>query len=679
MLFSECTLHCTFLFSTEIFAQKKKNNTKEEPVAKFGEITSADFDPSLYSFDSTADAVVLFDRGISSFRESKDGWFILYFERHQRIKVLTKSGMDAANYIIPQYKSNKSEEKIEKLRASTFNLENGAVVETKLNEKDIYKDQLNKQYSLTKFGLPNVKEGSIIDVTYTVASDFLFNLRAWDFQGRYPRVHTEYTTRIPAFFVYVMQTQGFLPFDDKTSESYTKHFNLLMPAESAYESSRRLELTTTENEIKWTMKEVPALKSEPFTTTIDNYVSRINFQLSEYRFPNQAPVPVMSSWPKMGDELMKDEEFGAAILKNNNWLNEDIKKITAGATNDLEKAKALYTYMRDKFSLKSEGGKYMTDNPKNIWKNMKGNTADANIMLTLLLRTAGLEGDPVILSTRENGTTNEVYPLMNQYNYVVCRTEIDGKTYFLDATDPLLGFGYLPAECYNGHARLVRNMPMPVYLRADDVKESKTTIINLFSDDEHPWEGLISSKLGYYESLNLRKKIKASGIESVETQIKNALPTETEMSELKLEGEKEYDKVVSVAYKVDCSMEDEELIYINPLLGERTKENPFTAADRKYPVEMPYTFKETIIANIKVPAGFEVDEMPKQARVKLEEDQGMFEYLIQQSGELIQLRCVLDIKKANFTNEQYATLRDFFTYVVSKQSEQIVFKKKARP
>jgi hypothetical protein len=36
----------------------------------------------------------------------------------------------------------------------------------------------------------------------------------------------------------------------------------------------------------------------------------------------------MSTWPKVAEGLLKDEEFGAAFTKNNNWLDDDIKKIT---------------------------------------------------------------------------------------------------------------------------------------------------------------------------------------------------------------------------------------------------------------------------------------------------------------------------------------------------------------
>jgi hypothetical protein len=654
-------------------AQKKKANE-----LKFGEIKVADFDPSVHSFDSTADAVVLYDKGNSFFRGTNNGWFALVYERHQRIKVISKNGKDAGDFIISQYKSNNTEEKIDKLKASTFNLENGVVVETKLNSKDIFTDRLNKKYSLTKFGMPNVKEGSIIDVTYTIVSDFLFNLQPWTFQRQYPVVHSEYTTSIPEFFAYVTLTQGYIPFTDKQVKSFVNNYTVISSGNFAGSRPERTDLTTNETEITWIMKNVPALKSEPFTTTLDNHVSKISFQLSEYRFPNQAPQPVMSTWLKVGETLMKDEEFGASLNKNNNWLDDDVKKITAGASTDLEKAKALYNHMREKFSISTRGGIYMSDNPRTIWKNMKGNVTDANLMLVMLFHVAGLKCDPVLLSTRSNGVTNDMYPLMDQYNYVICRSNIDGKIYHLDATEPLLAFGNLPLICYNGHARIISEMPAPIYLFADSVKESKTTMITLFGSEEKPWEGLVNSRPGIYESLGIREKVKDKGVEAIEGDIKNALPAESEVKKLEIDAKNECDKPLAVSYLVDLeSLKDEDIIYLNPLLGERTKENPFSAAERQYPVEMPYTFKETILTNIKVPAGYMVDELPKQARVKLENDEGIFEYLIQHEDESIQLRCVLEIKRANFEAEQYEMLRNFFTYVVNKQNEQIVFKKKS--
>jgi len=43
------------------------------------------------------------------------------------------------------------------------------------------------------------------------------------------------------------------------------------------------------------------------------------------------------------------------------------------------------------------------------------------------------------------------------------------------------------------------------------------------------------------------------------------------------------------------------------------------------------------------------------------------------------LRYVLNIKKATFDPEDYNNLRDFYTFIVKKEAENIVFKKMKRP
>jgi hypothetical protein len=111
------------------------------------------------------------------------------------------------------------------------------------------------------------------------------------------------------------------------------------------------------------------------------------------------------------------------------------------------------------------------------------------------------------------------------------------------------------------------------------------------------------------------------------------------------------------------------------MFADAPKENPFKSAQRNYPIEMPYCIDRTYVMNMQVPQGYKVDELPKPARVTLNDNEGSFEYLIQQSGDNIQLRCRTKLNKANFEPEDYETLRNFFAFVVEKQGEQIVFKK----
>src|SRR5580704_14549086 len=94
------------------------------------------------------------------------------------------------------------------------------------------------------------------------------------------------------------------------------------------------------------------------------------------------------------------------------------------------------------------------------------------------------------------------------------------------------------------------------------------------------------------------------------------------------------------------------------------KENPFKAAERTYPVEMPYPLDETYVLNMDIPDGFVVDEIPKSARVAYNLKEGIFEYLIQKNESNIQLRYHIRLSKANFSADEYSPLREFFAYIV---------------
>ena len=161
------------------FAQKS-------PI-KFGKISVDDFKQQVYSIDSNANAVVIGDIGHTEMVGNNKGGFSLEFERHKRVRILNKNGYDIADVVINLYTNGTAEEELQSLKAVTYNLENGKVVETKLDTKaGVFKDKINKNLVSKKFTFPNIKEGCIIEFEYTIHSDFIFNFQPWHFQGEYP-------------------------------------------------------------------------------------------------------------------------------------------------------------------------------------------------------------------------------------------------------------------------------------------------------------------------------------------------------------------------------------------------------------------------------------------------------------------------------------------------------------
>ncbi|MCU0334078.1 MAG: DUF3857 and transglutaminase domain-containing protein [Chitinophagaceae bacterium] len=656
----------------------QSGNPDEKIDFKFGKVTKEDFILPPDAIQQDAAAYIVIDKGYTEFVGNSKGWFSLRFTRKMRIKINNANGVDAADFQIPVYRSGSTVEKLQNLKAVSYNLDNGQITETYLKSDQIFEDKYSRNLELRKFSVPGVKAGSLVDVTYVLESDFLSNLQPWTFQGQYPRYWSEYEVDFPQFFHYVMIAQGYQPYHLRTSKEDRMNFSVLIPSEDGIGGrSEMASFSANVQYTRWVMKNVPALKEEPFTSTLNNHISKIDFQLSQYRFEGQPIRNMMGNWPQMVNSLNNYEDFGASLYKGNGFLDEELKAVIAGAGSQLDKAKRIYAYVRDKYTCTSSRGLYLTNGLKNVIKTKSGNVADINLLLTAMLNHEKIETHPLILSTRSHGLTHEIYPLMDRYNYVVAQAKIDGVTYNLDATEPGLPFGVLPPQCYNGHARLIHGFGPPVYLMPDSVEEKKTTQLFMTVSENGEWKGELRSSLGNFESLTMRQIARAKGKKDIIDAIKKQVPTEFSIGEPTFENIDSGDANVSVIYEVKPEVEeDADVIYLNPMVAEGFKENPFGSAERKYPVEMPYASSEMFIANIEIPKGYVVEEIPKSTKVNLFENDGFFEYIVSKDAERVMLRCRLVIHKADFIADDYEPLREFFSYVVKKQQETIVFRKK---
>jgi len=90
-----------------------------------------DMTMKVYSLDSSASAVVLFDYGVA--QESQ-------FERHTRIKILKKEGLGQADISLPLF----GKVSVSNLKAVTYNLAGNKIIESKLSKEGTFKERLPK-------------------------------------------------------------------------------------------------------------------------------------------------------------------------------------------------------------------------------------------------------------------------------------------------------------------------------------------------------------------------------------------------------------------------------------------------------------------------------------------------------------------------------------------------------
>ena len=668
------------LQSNLLLAQDKLN-------IKFGKVKPEDFNITSTLIDSSTNAVVVADAGKSEFiANTSELTFSLVFTEKKRIKIINKNGFDAATVIIPLYVGdNGKSEKLDYLNAYTYNIENGKVIETKVAKSSVFAEKHSKNWIYNKFTFPALKEGSIIEYSYEVKSDFFFNLQPWTFQGEYPVLWSQYEAAIPEFYKYVILSQGYQPFFinklDKTPQSFSfverveREIGRGAPPSNSGLNSFKIDGMIDYH--TWVMKNVPVLKEEAFTTTLRNSVAKMEFQLNQVVFPNSMPKNYMDSWEKVASDLMLDDEFGVPIDRGNNWLDKDVNDIVSKATTQMGRAQKIFEYVRDNFTCRENNRIYLTAGLKDVFKNKNGSGADINMLLIAMLKNQKIESNPVILSTREHGFAHELYPLINRYNYVIAKVIIDNTLFYLDATAPQLEFGALPSNVYNGQAReITKDLAAPIYFIADSLREYGTTTVYISKIDNSGVEGSFTHNYGIYESLKLRQKVAKTLTDDVRKALQLEYPEEITIANLQIDSLKLLDKPVGLKFDLKFkSFENDDIVYLNPMLSEAITKNPFVAADRFYPVEMPYTIHDIYNFTMEVPKGYKVDELPKSVRVNLNGNDGMFEYLISSDKEYIQFRCKLLLSKATYVNEDYQFLRDFYALVVKKETEQIVFKK----
>jgi hypothetical protein len=644
---------------------------QDRSPVKFGKISAADLKTKIYSIDSNASAVIIADIGSSEITSNPKGWFSIEFKHFKRVHILNKNSYDVANVEILLYAEGLNEERLENLKAHTYNLENGKVVGTKVDVKNsVYRSVPDKNHIVRKFAFPAIKEGSIIEYEYTISSDFIFNLQPWKFQGDHPVLWSEYKVSIPEFFYYIFLQHG----EIKKSQTRRQQSFRVADARTTGHSATEPFLAGI-NDYRMIMKDILPLKEESFTSALDNHIAKVEFQLAEFRTP-LTPQNIMGDWEDVCETLLKDENFGGQLNKDNSWMNDELKIALGNAANDEEKAKNIYKYLRDNFICTNYNRLYAGQPLKNVLKNKKGSEAEINLLLVAMLRKATLNADPAMLSTRSHGYAYSNYPIMDRFNYVVCRLKSNEKMIYLDASKPLLGFGRLHWECYNGHARVINEEATPVEFLSDSLTERKVTSLMLSSNDKGEIVGTLQQTPGYYESYDIRKRIKESGLKEFVREMEKDLPADVEVKNYRIDLLEKLDEEIQVSYDLKLGLEKKDIIYLDPMFGEGFSENPFAPEKRTYPVEMPYAFDEIYVLRMDVPQGYEISELPASSKVNFDEEgRSFFEYIVENTGGVISFRTRVRMHRSYFLADEYKILRDFFDLVVSKQSEKIVLKK----
>jgi hypothetical protein len=133
---------------------------------------------------------------------------------------------------------------------------------------------------------------------------------------------------------------------------------------------------------------------------------------------------------------------------------------------------------------------------------------------------------------------------------------------------------------------------------------------------------------------------------------------------------------IEVGVKIPGGEAPATTLYVQPLhhLGEG--QNPFRIEDRQFPVDfgMPHEHSQTIV--LTLPAGYEVQQLPANLLLSLPNDGGRFQFDITPRQNELHITSRLQLRKVEYSAQEYAGLRELYSRVVAKHAEAIVVKRK---
>lgn len=631
---------------------------------KFGKVSKAELEEKFYPLDSTVNAAYLYRKRRTYFNYNDNEGFQVITEVQERIKIYNKEGVDEGNISIGYYKPDSgSKESVVGIKGYTFNLKNGKVVKEKLAKKQIFQEQRSKFTSVKKLAMPSVGEGSVIEISYKRILPF-WSIRELQFQFNIPIKKLECAVTIPEYFVFNKKAKGYYfpkMTETKVNGSIGSGSNVLAYINTQY---------------AFDGVNVPAVKDdEVYVVNINNYRGGMKFELVATRFPNSAYKNYATNWEDVCKQINESSYFGDE-LKKSNYYQDDLTTILASASTDLEKTGAIYNHVKSKVKWNEDSSKYTDKGVKKAYKEGVGNSAEINLILISMLRSAGLNANPVLVSTKSNGVP--FFPTLNGFDYVIAMVEFpEGGYVLLDGTEPYAKPNILPVMALNWNGRKVTKDGKSSWVNlVPSQLSTENHIMSMKISDDGEVEGNMRSTYNNYVALGFRKKASRLSEDELIAELEEDYAVETEG--FKIDNQNDLGKPVVRSFKFfgeDFVEGVNDKLYLNPMLFLATTKNPFKAEKRTFPVEYVIPWQDKHRITLDLPEGYTIESLPEKLSIGLPDNLGSFRFLIQQQGNKVTVLSILRMNSAVITPEYYGDLKEFYNKLVAKQSEKIVLVK----
>lgn len=601
----------------------------------FGDIEIDDLKMKTYELDSTASAVRLLSYGHTFYNE---GTRQIKLVIHQRVKVLNKTGLSFGNLTL----AFPNKIRVGKLRASVYNLnEAGEMVETRVNRREVIKEHASDKKRSIKVIFPNVKVGSVIEYSFEVNTRLTTTLYPWYFQDFIPVRHSEFLVEFPPFANYKVKLVN----------------ERLMNFESSPDGKVQ----------RYIARNLPAVKPEPFVGNLNDYRCAVSFEISNVsESGTEGDEQILADWSAVNRDLYYSINFGERLVEPN--LVAEFLPPLEGLS-DLEKITLIRQTVLDQMIWDKSEGLSIILPLEEVWEAKERPAQEINMLLIAMLRGAGFDADPVVISTRDKGNPDPGNAFINQFNYVIAHVALGEEGILLDAAHEQYPTGLLPPRLINKVGFLVDyESPRWIELNLNGEKEVSIYSSEVSFDEEFNMEGILTIVEDGITAVQRRKLLKSKTELEILAHYRERFPS-LSFESVRVENLENTTEKLQIKLSFNREAEEEygSDIFLNPLIFRRLIENPFKASERYTPVdyEVPQVFRW--VYTIKLPESIKIKALPEPMALLLPDDEGLFIYNIAAQENQIKVLVKYSLEKTFFAVNEYPKLRNFFQEVASSQ------------
>jgi hypothetical protein len=620
---------------------------------------------SVPTYDKEVAAVTLHDEARVTVDESGK---VVTVTTHA-VRILSRAGRKEA---LATTTYNTDSEKVKEMRAWMLR-PNGQVIkygkdqtmDSVADDNDVYNEARRRAIS----GKDDAEPGAVFGYEIVVETKDIFAYFPWGFGASHPVLSSGISVTVPTGW----------------------------RAEGVVFNHPKIEPTMNGATYMWQARHLDGIKPESGSPSLANLVPRMVVRIFPPAGKSAGLLRTFESWTDVSRYM---SEISDPQVQLDDALAGKARELTANAKTEFEKIQAIGRYAQ---SIKyvsiqigaGRGGGYRPHSSLEVFKKSYGDCKDKANLMRAMLRALNIQAYPVIIYSGDPTFVREEWPSPGQFNHCIIAVKVSdetqaatvithpklGRLLIFDATDEDTPVGDLPDHEQGSLALIVAandglllRMPTTPPEANKLVRQAEVTLtasgnINAKISERSVGQAAVTERRLFKA---LAKPDYAKRIEHWITRgVTGANVSKVEPADHHAEGKFALD-VEFVAQEYAQSMRGQLLVFKPALVPHRFGLD-LTEPKRKHPLVLEAeAFSETV--RVKLPEGFEVDEMPDAA--KLEMPFGTYSASFEvKDGHLIFTR-QLEVKATTIPAALYPVVRDFFGRMRGVEVSPVVLAKK---